>query len=348
MIAEKLSKTVVERIKAVDQEVVVWDDALPGFGVRVKPSGVRSYIIQYRNRDTGASKRLTIGQHGPLLTFDQAKKQARATLADAMRSGDPVEMRKTARRAPTVADLAADYLERHAVPKKRPKSVRDDRAMLDNIILPKLGTKKVDAIGRRDVEAIHVAMQDRPYQANRVLSLLSRMFSLAIEWKWRPDNPAKGVERYEEQKRDRWLSDDELRRLCKVLDEHTNTRAANAVRLQLLTGARLGEVLSSRKEDFDLDRGVWTKPSHQTKQKRTEYLPLGAQALALVTSIIETSAPDSAFLFPGDKPGQPLREIKKFWGTTVRQAGITNYRRHDNRHTYASHLVSSGLSLEIV
>jgi integrase len=257
-------------------------------------------------------------------------------------------MRKTARGAPTVADLAADYLERHAVPKKRPKSVRDDRAMLDNIILPKLGTKKVDAIGRRDVEAIHVAMQDRPYQANRVLSLLSKMFSLAIEWRWRPDNPAKGVERYEEQKRDRWLSDDELRRLCKVLDEHTNTRAANAVRLQLLTGARLGEVLSSRKEDFDLDRGVWTKPSHQTKQKRTEYLPLGAQALALVTSIIETSAPDSAFLFPGDKPGQPLREIKKFWGTTVRQAGITNYRRHDNRHTYASHLVSSGLSLEIV
>jgi integrase len=348
MIAEKLSKTVVERIKAAGQDVVVWDDALPGFGVRVKPSGVRSYIIQYRNRDTGASKRLTIGQHGPLLTFDQAKKQARATLADAMRGGDPVEMRKTARRAPTVADLAADYLERHAVPKKRPKSVRDDRAMLDNIILPKLGTKKVDAIGRRDVEAIHVAMQDRPYQANRVLSLLSKMFSLAIEWRWRPDNPAKGVERYEEQKRDRWLSDDELRRLCKVLDEHTNTRAANAVRLQLLTGSRLGEVLSSRKEDFDLDRGVWTKPSHQTKQKRTEYLPLGTQALALVTSIIETSAPDSAFLFPGDKPGQPLREIKKFWATTMRRAGITNYRRHDNRHTYASHLVSSGLSLEIV
>ena len=95
-------------------------------------------------------------------------------------------MRKTARRAPTVADLAADYLERHAVPKKRPKSVRDDGPMLNNIILPKLGTGKVDAIGRRDVEAIHIAMQDRPYQANRVISLLSRMFSLAIEWKWRP------------------------------------------------------------------------------------------------------------------------------------------------------------------
>jgi integrase len=348
MIAEKLSKTVVERIAAADREVVVWDDALPGFGVRVKPTGVRSYIIQYRNRNSGASKRLTIGQHGPLLTFDQAKRQARAILADAMRGEDPVEIRKASRRAPSVADLAADYLERHAVPKKRPKGVRDDRAMLDNVILPKLGAKKVGSIGRRDVEAIQIAMKDRPYQANRVLSLLSKMFNLAIGWKWRSDNPAKGVERYQEQKRERWLSDEELRRLCAVLDEHPNTRAANLVRLQLLTGARLGEVLTSRKEEFDLERGVWTKPSHQTKQKRTEHLPLSAQALALVASIIEASHPNSPFLFPGNKPGQPLREIKKFWSTVVRRAGITDYRRHDNRHTYASHLVSSGLSLEIV
>jgi integrase len=348
MIAEKLSKTVVERIAATDREVVVWDDALPGFGVRVKPTGVRSYIIQYRNRNSGASKRLTIGQHGPLLTFDQAKRQARAILADAMRGEDPVEIRKASRRAPSVADLAADYLERHAVPKKRPKSVRDDRAMLDNVILPKLGAKKVVSIGRRDVEAIQIAMKDRPYQANRVLSLLSKMFNLAVEWKWRSDNPAKGVERYQEQKRERWLSDEELRRLCAVLDEHPNKRAANAVRLQLLTGARLGEVLTSRKEEFNLERGVWTKPSHQTKQKRTEHLPLSAQALALIAPIIETSNPRSPFLFPGNKPGRPLREIKKFWSAVMRKAGITNYRRHDNRHTYASHLVSSGLSLEIV
>jgi integrase len=348
MIAEKLSKTVVERIAAKDRDVVVWDDALPGFGVRVKPSGMRSYIIQYRSRSSGASKRLTIGQHGPLLTFDQAKKQARAILADAMRGEDPVEVRKAARSAPSVADLAADHLARHAVPKKRPKSVRDDLAMLDNTILPKLGAKKVESIGRRDVEAIHIAMKDRPYQANRVLSLLSKMFNLAVEWQWRSDNPAKGIQRYYEEKRDRWLSDNELLRLCSVLDEHPNARAANAIRLQLLTGARLGEVLAARKEDVDLDRGVWTKPSHQTKQKRTEHLPLSAQGLALVVSIIEASDPASPFLFPGKKPGQPLREIKKFWTTVTRRAGITDYRRHDNRHTYASHLVSSGLSLEIV
>ena len=184
MAKQKLNKTVVERIPPGAQDLVIWDDALEGFGVRVKPTGVKSYIVQYRNRITGASKRLTLGQHGPMLTFEQAKKQAFALLADARRGADPVEV------------LASDYLERHAIPKKRPKSVRDDGAMLDNIILPKLGSKKVNEVTRRDIEVIHIAVQDRPYQANRVLALLAKMFSLAVEWQWRSDNPVKGVERY--------------------------------------------------------------------------------------------------------------------------------------------------------
>jgi integrase len=135
---------------------------------------------------------------------------------------------------------------------------------------------------------------------------------------------------------------------CLLGDAIKALRPDLAARLQLLTGARLGEVLTSREDDFDSHRGIWTKPSHQTKQKRTEHLPLSAQALALVASIIEASDTNSPFLFPGNKPGQSLREIKKFWNALLRPAGITNYRRHDNRHTYASHLVSSVLSLEIV
>ena len=122
MAKQKLNKTIVERIPPGAQDLVVWDAALEGFGVRVKPTGVKSYIVQYRNRITGASKRLTLGQHGPMLTFEQAKRQAFALLADARRGADPVEERRTARKAPTVAVLASDYLERHAIPKKRPKS----------------------------------------------------------------------------------------------------------------------------------------------------------------------------------------------------------------------------------
>ncbi len=231
---------------------------------------------------------------------------------------------------------------------RSPNSVRNDRAMLQNIILPKLGRKKVEAVTRRDIESIHVAMRDRPYQANRVLALLSKMFNLAISWEWRTDNPAKGIERYHEDKRDRYLGDDELRRLCGALDRSPNQRAANAIRLQLLTGSRLGEVLTAEWTEIDFDRGVWTKPSHHTKQKRAEYMPLSPQALALLSEMQEAADPESPFLFPGDAPGKPLQETKKFWRATMQDAEIAHYRRHDNRHTFASHLVSGGLSLEIV
>jgi integrase len=145
--------------------------------------------------------------------------------------------------------------------------------MLDRIVLPAMGSKKVAAVGRRDIEAIHTRLQDRPYQANRVLALMSTMFNLALRWQWRSDNPVKGIKRYAEEKRDRWLSEHELRRLCRVLEGHPNQRASNAVRLQLLTGARLGEVLKAERADFDLARGVWTKPSHPHKAEQARAPP---------------------------------------------------------------------------
>jgi hypothetical protein len=175
--------------------------------------------------------------------------------------------------------------------------VRDDRAMLQNVILPWLGSEKVTAVGRREIEALHASLEDRP--ANRVLALLSKMFNLAIPWGWRTDNPVKGLRRYEEEKRHRWLQDDELQRLCSVLDKHPNQRAAN----------------------------VGIKPWHQTKQKRTEHLPLSAPAVALVASLIK-GKPASPYLFPGNVEGEPLRDVKKFWASMMRQADIRDYRRH--------------------
>jgi integrase len=348
MAKQKLTKSVVESLTCGSEEFVIWDSALPGFGIRVKPSNVKSYVVQYRNRKTGASRRKTIGQHGPLLTFHKAKERARIVLADALKGNDPVADDRTVRDAPTMRQLAADYLEQHAVPKKRPRSVKNDRSMIDRIILPRLGSKKVAAIQSRDVHSLHVSMKQTPYQANRLLALLSKMLSLAVKWGWRSDNPVRGIERFQEEQRERWLSDGELIQLLSVLVAHPNQRAANAVRLQLLTGARLGEVLKARWSDFDLERGVWTKPSHHTKQKRTEHIPLSGPALTLLTDMRAKAEPQETNLLPGNASGRPLQDIKKFWKVVTAQAGIANYRLHDNRHTHASHLVSSGLSLEIV
>jgi len=319
-----------------------------GIGIRVKPSNVKSYIVQYRNRKSGASRRKTIGQHGPLLTFHKAKERARIILADALKGNDPVADHRAVRNAPAMRELAADYLEQHAVPKKRARSVENDRSMIDRIILPRLGSKKVAAVQSREIQSLHVAFKKTPYQANRLLSLLSKMLSLAVKWGWRTDNPVKGIERFHEERRERWLSDRELSQLLAALLAHPNQRAANAVRFQILTGARIGEVLKARWSDIDLNRGVWIKPSHHTKQKRTEHIPLSGPTLSLLSDMRKLADPTEENLFPGNASGRPLQDIKKFWKGVIAQAGIADYRLHDNRHTHASHLVSSGLSLEIV
>jgi len=343
----KLTKTSVDKLSAMDADVIYWDELFPGFGVRVKASGVKSYVIQYRNRETGRSRRKTLGQHGPLLSFNQAKELAKGYLSDVVRGHDPVATAGATRNAPTVANLSDDYLAKHAIPKKRPKSVQEDQSMLNRVILPKIGRLKVAEIQHQDIQSLHNAMHQTPYRANRVLSLLSKMFELSIRWGWRTDNPVRGIEKYHEEKRFRWLSDLELSKLTKALDAHPNQKAANAIRLQLLTGSRIGEVLTAKWQDFDLDRGVWVKPSHHTKQKKTEYLPLSGAAIQLLSVMHEVGFA-SELLFPGKDPEKSLYDLKRFWRSIMQTANIENYRIHDNRHTYASQLVSSGMSLAIV
>jgi integrase len=260
-----------------------------------------------------------------------------------------MDARSNARKAPTVRDLAADYLTQHAERNKRPGSVRDDRAMIENIILPALGRLKVAEVTHRDVATLHASLKATPYRANRVLALISKMMNLAVQpWRMRPDNPAKGVVRFPEERRERWLSAEELRRLCDALDAVPSQRTADAIRLLMLTGARRSEVLKAEWEHIEFDNQRWTKPAAYTKQKKTEYVPLSAPALALLARLKEQALPGARFVFPGDAEGKPLQEIRRTWLTACAAAGIEGVRLHDLRHTYASHLVSSGLSLEIV
>lgn len=344
----KLTKSFVERASAESGDELYWDSSLPGFGLRVKSSGSKSYVVQYRNRQSGRSRRKTIGQHGPLMTLHQAREVARGYLADAIRGGDPVTEAQSKRQAQSMRELADQYMTTHALTKKRPRSVKMDTSLLDRMILPEFGSRAVGEVSHQDIQRFHNSLSSTPYQANRVLSLMSKMFELAIRWGLRGDNPVRGVPRFPEEKRYRWLSDGELNRLRDALDAHPNQRAANAVRLQLLTGARIGEVLTSQWSDFDLERGVWIKPSHHTKQKRTEHLPLSAAAISLLHSMSPHESSDNPYVFPGRKPGEPIKDLKRFWKSVTGAAELQDYRLHDNRHTHASHLVSSGHSLPVV
>ena len=344
----RLTKKSIDRLSPTKRDAIYWDESLPGFGLRVKTTGVKSFVIQYRSKQTGRSKRKTLGKYGPTLSLGTAREMARNLLAEVIKGGDPVSDGQLLRKSPTVSLLAEQYLTEHAIPKKRPGSVRNDRSMLERYILPKLGDLKVIEVTHQHIQKLHNQMRDTPYQANRTLALASKMFQLSVRWGMRSDNPARGVEKYVEEKRDRRLSDAELQRLLMALSEHPNQTAANAIRLQLLTGARIGEVLTAKWEDIDLVRRVWTKPSHHTKQKRREHLPLSSATTALLSEMQVSNRLNSSWLFPGRDPEQPYKDLKGFWRSITKSACLENYRIHDNRHTHASHLVSSGLSLPII
>lgn len=357
----KLTKTVVDAIKSDGRDVTHWDADLPRFGLRVRPSGAKSYVVQYRNGH-GATKRVTIGAPGELWTPDAARKRARELLAEVDTGADPATEKREKRGAMTVAELSGHYLADHADPHLRPATVRDLRGYLRRHILPALGARKVGEVTGEQVSKLHLSMRGTPAQANRVLANLSPMFEYAIKRKLRADNPCKGIPKFPEEKRERFASAEELGRLYAALANYPDQGVANAVRLLILTGARLSEVVKATWDMFDFERGVWTKPSTHTKQKKTHVVPLSSETLALLAAMYETRDEQSPYLFPGKAPkkrreGQqdgkpeetptpkPRADLKRLWDAVMKEAGLENFRKHDLRHTYASLLVREGVPL---
>jgi integrase len=321
---------------------IVYDGAIRGFGVRTTAGGAIAFILNYHVH--GRERRFTIGRW-PEMTAEMARAEA-LRLREAIRQGhDPLAERERARGVPTMADLGGEYLERHAKVFKRPLSIRDDRRLLTAIILPRLGRFQASALTRGDVENLHRQFRSTPVQANRVLALLSKMFSLAIKWGWTRDNPARGIARYQEQPRERWLKEEELTWLGEALDKEADQNQADALRVIMLSGARKGEVLSATWDQFDLERGVWTKPAHATKQAKVHHLPLNAPALDLLCRMRKSAG--SEYLFPG-RSGGHLMDLKKLWKRVTQAAGLERVHIHDLRHTFASHLVSGGVPLASV
>lgn len=342
----KFTKRFVEAITPDPEKTLkYWDSELTGFGLIVLSSGRRTYCIEYRNADR-IKKRLKIGVHGHI-TAEEARELAKKGLGQVAHGEDPAERKKRVNLLPTMEDLALNYIERHGY-KKRPSSLKGDQGLLKNVILPALGRQKVSFVSRRDIESIHKNFQSTPYKANHSLRLLSKMFNLAIAWGWRDNNPVMGIPKYQEEKRDRWLNEEELDRLWDVLDRHSDRMTAYVFKFLILTGARKGEALGATWDQFDLEKGVWTKPSHLTKQKRKEHLPLSEKTIEVLQTVKKRTPKGSVYVFPGRIEGEPLKEIKTFWKTVLKKSKLENVRIHDLRHTHAAHLVSSGLSLPIV
>lgn len=343
-VAEKITDKLAKELEAPERgNRITYDTDIKGFGLRVTAAGARSFILNYRN-ETGRERRYTIGTY-PDWTVLAARTEAKELKKRIDRGEDPMGARHEARTALTVRDLTDRYAELH-MPKKRPSSQAEDRAMIAKTILPRLGALKVVQVEHEDIQRLHHALKGTPYRANRIVALLSKMFSLAVKWKMREDNPAKGIERYAESTRKRYLSQQEIARLTAALSAYPGQTAANAIRLLLLTGARRGEALSATWDQFDLEVGIWTKLGSHTKQKTEHRIPLSAPALQLLSEMKATAKGEH--VFPGRKPGGALAEINKAWNRIRTEADLADVRLHDLRHTYASILASGGISLPMI
>jgi integrase len=331
-----------------------YDADVPGFGVRITVGGSRSFILNYTTRG-GRERRYTIGRFPDWGTAD-ARARARELRRLIDNGEDPLASIAAEREAPTVADLIKRFEAEH-LPRLRASSQADYLRMIENHIRPHFGRHtKVADVRFEDIDRLHRRISAAGYlhRANRVTAVVSKMFSLAVRWHMRPDNPVKGIERNAEHPRYRYLKGDELIRLTQALTQYPDQQAANVIRILLLTGCRKGEGLSLRWADADLATGVWSKPASSTKQNRLHETPLSAPARQLLSEIRDAQIsknprrPLGEYVFPGSGESGHLGNLKRPWRQLCKAAGITGLRIHDLRHSFASQLVSGGASLPLI
>ncbi|MEM1180935.1 MAG: integrase arm-type DNA-binding domain-containing protein [Acidobacteriota bacterium] len=333
--------------KRTYSKCVLWDDQVPGFGLRITPGGAKSFVFNYR-RD-GRKRLITLGRYG-VLTVDQARAAAVRHSATVLEGGDPLAERQERRGGVTVAEAFDRYFREHAETKKKPKSIQNDRLLANKHILPRIGSLKVDLVTRQDVVSpIHHRMRDTPYQANRALALLSKVFSLCELWGWRPQgsNPTRGIEKYPEKNRERYLTGDELERLAKTLAEFEaagdDKYAVAAVRLLIFTGCRLREILHAQWQYVYLDERRLHLPDSKVGKRD---ILLFEPAIAVLRGLDRREG--CPYVIVGRFADRPRADLNSFWRRLRRRAEIQNLQIKDLRHTFATSGVSAGEGLPII
>lgn len=373
MDGKRITKRLVDSLSAGASEYFVWDSKVPGFGLRVQPSGVMSYVAKYRAGSGRAAptRRITLGRVGKI-TPDEAEKLAKRVLGAVVHGADPAAAKSADRRAATLKEIADLFLTDHVAAKRKGATADHYRHILEKLVLPSLGNRKADQINTADVARLHARMRERPYLANRAVAVVGSLYSFAGRRRLLPVgcNPARGIDKYPEKGRERFLSGAELARLGDAIREaetkgipwtvdptakhsprEPNRRtvigkhAAAAIRLLILTGARLREILNLRWEHVDLERGLLFLPDSKTGKKA---IVLNAPATAVLAAMPRIGSYVIAGQNAGTKNEKPRADLNKPWRAVRKRAGLEGVRIHDLRHTHASIGAGAGLGLPII
>ena len=345
-----ITKRTVESLSVADKDEVFWDRDLPGFGVRVYPTGAKVFVVQCRG--SGRSKRVTLGRYR-LMTVEQARRQAALTIAR-IKNGEDLkpkpEPEPETGSTQTVAEAAERYLNEHVTIHCSETSGKMYWRLLDKFILPAHGDVPVRDFTRQHVLDLHLKLQHIPYQANRVLEIQSKIFNLAEMWGWRGEkgNPCRHVRKYKERKRERFLSDEEFRRLGEIVNEMEAKRTvtvyeAAAIRLLMLTGCRKNEIVKLKWKDVDIDAGEIRIPDGKTGARLVPLSPAAAEVLSGLPR--KAKRP---WVILGMRSGRHLGDLQPAWERIRERAGLEDVRIHDLRHSFASRALALGESLPMI
>jgi integrase len=373
----RLTRRALLSLPPVAKPTVFYDADLTGFGLKVYPSGARSWIIEYRSGAGGRrapSRRMVLGTPKNL-TPDEARRQASGLLAKVRLGADPAAQRAEARRAETVAELMSSFMNDHIRIKRKGRTAVLFDGYIRNHIEPVFGTRSAPSLTRRDVEGLHRAV-GRTHQvtANRIVALIGAVYAFGLRTGLLPQgtvNPALGIDKFPERHRERFLTEPELLRLGDAIREaetvgipwpevnaanpkakHSPKKpenrlttigphAAAALRLLIFTGARLREILDLRWDHVDLERGLLFLPDSKTGKKT---IVLGGAAVAVFTGLERVGK----CVIAGIDPDKPRADLQRPWALVSRRAGLEGLRLHDLRHSFASVGAGSGLGLPII
>ena len=369
MPTEKLTVKFIDAIKAPSEgRIEYWDKATPGFGLRVSDSGRKTWVLMYRAG--GVLRRYTLGTY-PSLPLADARDKADDELRRVAKGIDPAAEKQAARKAETVAELVADYLD---YAKREKRSWGKDNQILEKDVLPRFGKRKAHDIKRRDIIAMldNIVARGAPIQANRTLAITRRLFNWAIEKDILEANPCYRVKKAaSENTRDRVLTSDEIKSFWAALDSpdiKMDRGSALVLKLQLATAQRKGEVIAAEWSEFDLTgEKVWTIPAAKAKNGLAHRVPLSKLALDLLTEVkaedelrrkkrakrrkvaLDT-LPPSKWLFPSPRDGKPVggQSIDHAMKRNRLALGIGEAVPHDLRRTAASHMTGMGINRLVV
>lgn len=343
MAKQRLTDRIVSKLEADENRNKQYRDAeVTGFALVVTRKGSKSFVLNYTF--SGNERRMTIGSF-PAWSTTVAREEAKALRRDIDRGVDPMAKREEMASAPTMADLWKEYSRIH-LPKLAEKNAKDQQRAWERHVEPVIGKIKLRDLTSRQIDELHRNIsQSAPTMANRVIAYLRKALNIALRNQWVDTNVANGVQKNREEGRNRYLSETEKKRLLDALGRMSNQKAANAIRLLLLTGARRSEVLGAEWTEFDLDRGLWTKPAGRVKTRRDTRVPISQPAILLLKAMERDRKTDC--LFP-TRTGSPIRDINSPWRWLLHDADLKDFRIHDLRHSFASFLVSDGQTLETI